>query len=132
MRRLVVLPLIILCSIFSGCQHNPLKAAETAEQKAFALYGTFEVAETLAAKLVLAPEVPANVKQALRKADREAKPAADALLAAAEEVILIKRQLAAGETSEQKLQIASSNLLMWYTTARPKILHLIQVVEGAE
>jgi hypothetical protein len=132
MRRLLTIPLLILSSIIAGCASNPLKEAETAEQKAFAVYGTFVVAEETAAKLVLAPGVPANVKEALRRADREAKPAADALLAAAQEVILVRRELAAGTTTEQKLQIATTNLLMWYESARPKVQALVDVIKGVE
>ena len=88
--------------------------------------------EEQAAKLVQSPEVPANVKQALRDADKAAKPAADAVLDGVQTVLTVRRQLLAGETTEERLAIAVSNLNLWYSTARPKVEQLVKVVKGAE
>lgn len=124
--------LAVLSTMAACASMNPVSKAETTEQKAYALYGTFVIFEEQAAKLVQSPEVPANVKQALRDADKAAKPAADAVLDGVQTVLTVRRQLLAGETTEERLAIAVSNLNLWYSTARPKVEQLVKVVKGAE
>ena len=133
MRMLRTFVALAVLSTMAACASlNPVSKTETTEQKAYALYGTFVIFEEQAAKLVQSPEVPANVKQALRDADKAAKPAADAVLDGVQTVLTVRRQLLAGETTEERLAIAVSNLNLWYSTARPKVEQLVKVVKGAE
>lgn len=63
----------------TACGVNPFQGAETIQQKGYASYGTFVILEEQAAAVAQDPAVPENVKQALRDADKEAKPVADDL-----------------------------------------------------
>ena len=111
---------------FAGCKTltAPVSIAETAEQKAYALYGTFVVFEELAAAVVTDQATPENLKEAIRRFDATAKPAADSMLDATRHVITIKTQLAMGKTPNEKLEIANARLVEWVTEAQPKILAL--------
>ena len=125
------LVLTVLATLGACASLNPVSKADTAEQKAYALYGTFVVFEEQAAKLVSSSEVPENVKQALRDADKAAKPAADSLLDGVQQVLTVKRELAAGTTTNEKLSIAVANLAGWYASAKPKVESLVSAVKGA-
>lgn len=63
----------------AGCASNPLKTAETVEQKADAYYGMFVISQEAAVAIAQDPATPQSVKVALRDADRVAKPLADDL-----------------------------------------------------
>ncbi len=63
----------------TACVVNPLKTAETTEQKADAYYGMFVISQEAAVRIVQDPATPHTVKLALRDADRVAKPLADGL-----------------------------------------------------
>lgn len=63
--------------------------AETPQQKAFALYGTFVTVEEAAATIVLNPTTPDGVVEIIAKTDAVAKPLADAMLEAANAYSLI-------------------------------------------
>lgn len=111
-----------LISLLSACgTTNPLRAAETDEQKAFAGYGTFVIYEEGAAKLFQDPSTPDAVKTGLTQADAITKPAADNLLDAAIQITGIKVLLKEGDTTEDKLNIASANLQRWLEEAIPLI-----------
>ncbi len=58
---------------------NAVAAADTLEQRAFALYGSFVVVEEQAAVLVRDKAVPKSVRKAVQAADAKAKPLADRL-----------------------------------------------------
>jgi hypothetical protein len=106
----------------SGCASlNPVRAAQSSEQKAYALYGEFVVFEEQAAVLYQSSTASAKVKTALRAADAVAKPLADKLLDAAQSVLAIKLELDAGTTTKDKLLIALQNLDRYITEAGPKI-----------
>ena len=111
---------------------NPVSKAETSEQRAYALYGTFVVFEEQAVKLVASPEVPESVKRSLREADAVAKPAMDSVLEGVNQIFEIRRQLSIGTSTEEKLTIAVTNLDMWYAGAKPKVEALIRLVKGAQ
>jgi len=113
-----------------GCVANPLAAAKTIDQKAYALYGTFMAFEEVGATIVQAPAVPEVVKAAIRKADRIAKPVADSLLSALKQYVVIQQQLAVGATTNDKLAIATANLEKWVRDAEPLIQDLVKAVGG--
>lgn len=63
----------------TACVVNPMKTAETTEQKADAYYGMFVISQEAAVRIAQDPATPQSVKVALRDADRVAKPLADGL-----------------------------------------------------
>ena len=116
----------------AGCQGaNPIKAAETPEQRAYAAYGTFVIAQETAADLVEDASIPDGVRLRIITAEERAKPVADSLLDAYMEFLIIKAEFDAGETSEQRLIIASNELDDWVTQLAPLVGELLRNIKGA-
>lgn len=139
--RLLVVTAAI--AIFAACVPNPVKEAETFEQKAFALYGTYVIFQGKAAELVQNSAVPEQIKQGLRDADKVAYPVAEELVDAAttvgdiRDIIDTCAALQAPEaspactpTNEQRLTNAIANLSTIYFRAQPTILKLVAAVKG--
>jgi hypothetical protein len=120
--------------MFASCVAalNPVAAAKTTEQKAFAIYGEFVVFEEAAAKIAKDPSTQLSVLQALRMADTKAKAVMDTTLNAALDVIEIERQIAVGQTTQDKLLIATTNLQSWVDQGTPLVNDLIKAVKGAK
>lgn len=131
--RLACLALAALAAALGleGCAGNPLKEAQTVQQKAYAIYGTFVIIEEQGAHLVQDPAVPQGVKSAIRSADAAASPLFDTGLDLALQIESIRQDVAAGKTTEDKLLIASANLDRWITEAVPKLAALAAAVRGA-
>lgn len=123
---------VALLIVLQGCANNPITAAKTIDQKAYALYGTFVVFEEQAVAIVVSPATPSTVKDAIRKADNIAKPVADGLLVAVRQYLVVQRQLAAGTTTNDKLAIATANLEKWVTQGEPAIRNLVVAVVGGK
>lgn len=124
MKRILLALICTLAVVGCASQKALLAEAQTPEEKAYALYGSFVVYEEVAATVVQDATTPASVKDALKKVDETAKPAADAMQDAARTVIKVQAQLAAGGTPEQKLQVVTDNLISWIVEAEPKIVAL--------
>lgn len=114
-----------------GCgAANPVKAAQTVDQKAYAIYGEFTVAEEQAAIFVHSADATPEFKSAIKSADAAAKPVVDAMLAAVLEVTAIRAQLSEGATTEAKLAIATANLQKWVDDAVPLVAALRSAFKG--
>lgn len=122
--------LLLIGLLIQGCTTSPLTAGKTLDQKAYALYGTFVVFEEQAASLIKLSTTPDSVKEAIRKADRTAKPVADELSRAVRQYLIIQRELSAGTTTNDKLVIATANLEKWVRDATPLIESLVKAVGG--
>lgn len=129
--------------IFAACKTTPISQAETFEQKAFALYGTYVIFQGKAAELVVDPTVPEQVKTALRDADKVSYPVAEQLVDAATEIgdirAILEQCSTAQEpdpscvpTNEQRLENAVVNLSSIYFSAQPILLDLVAAVKGAK
>lgn len=145
MRELKTIQLLIATvamAIFAACTVSPVKQAETFEQKAFALYGTYVIFQGKAAELVQDATVSDRIKQGLREADKVAYPVAEELVDAATTVSDIRdiidtcKTLEAPEanptctpTNEQRLANAITNLSTIYFRAQPIILNLVATVK---
>ena len=124
--------LLILATAFTleGCSTvaGPVRAAETTEQKAFAMYGTFVVFEEQGAKIVADSRIDVNARRAIQRADLAAKPVADDLLAAALELQEIREEFGA---SESRLESAARNVESWILRMEPLLAALVSSVKGA-
>jgi hypothetical protein len=117
----------------AGCQSaNPIAAAETPEQRAFAAYGTFVILQETAADLVEDPAIPRGVKLRIIQAEERAKPVADSLLVAYTAFLIVRAEFDAGETSEQQFAIASRELNSWISELAPLMNELIRNIKGAQ
>lgn len=124
---------ILATVVLTACQSlNPIAVAETSEQRAYALYGTFVIFEEQAAKIVQAPEVPDAVKRSLRDADAVAKPAVDAMIVLVDDVLKVKAEVQAGTSDTERLRVITAKLESWYFSTKPKVLDLVNAVKGAK
>lgn len=125
--------LLLFAIALAGCQSaNPMAAANTNEQRAYAAYGTFVIFQEKAADLAEDSAIPRGVKLRIIQAEERAKPAADSLLDAYTEFLVIRAQFDAGQTTEEKVLIASNNLNDWVTRLLPLINELVRNVKGAD
>lgn len=127
-----VLLTLVAMVLLTGCTTSPLSQAETFEQKAFALYGTYVIFQGRAAELVNDQATPEKAKQALREADKIAYPLAESLVDAAIEVSAVRERVSAGTTPEEKLTIALQNLSLIYFAVAPKLLAVVSAVKEAK
>jgi len=126
---------LLMLLALEGCSVTPARvyqAAETPEQKAFAVYGTFVVYEEQAAVLVQDERVPAGFKSWIKSADARAKPLVDAMLEAALTVEQVRSDFAKGVTTLDKLVIVSMELDKWINRAVPAVEALVHAVKGAK
>lgn len=125
------IPLIVpLLLILAACTSNPFKTAETPEQTADALYGSYVIAKEQGAKLLGNPTIPDEAKRALAKAMVASKAPADSLQNALIEYSTILMQVTEGATHHDQLLIAEKNMDDWMARAKPVIDDLIKTVGG--
>lgn len=116
----------------AGCQSaNPVRVAETPEQRAYAAYGTFVIAQETAADLVEDASIPDGVRLRIISAEERAKPVADSLLDAYTEFLIVRAEFNAGDTSERRLVIAAESLDDWVTQLAPLVAELFRNIKGA-
>lgn len=121
----------LLGGALSACQStNALAAANTRDQKAYAVYGTFVVIEEQAATLVTSPATPAALRAAIRSADAKAKPTADTLKKALVQYDAAFAAVKAGASSDTALGVAAANLDLWITQATTDVNTLVNIVKG--
>lgn len=131
--------------LVAGCPVNPVKQAETFEQKAFALYGTYVIFQGKAAALEQDPTVPERIKQGLRDADKVTYPVAESLVDAAVVVSDIRDIIdvcgalptpennpACSPNNQRRLENAITNLSTIYFKAQPVILSMVATVKRAQ
>jgi len=121
---------LVTVSCIPGCKMNPVSTAQTLDQKAYAVYGTFVVMEESAAGLKRDPNVAPQVKLKLVAADARAKPSADALLRALRDYDAATLALKAGDGTASQLSIATANLNTWIAQATADVDALVTAVHG--
>ena len=132
-RYLSFFVLLLLVGLQGCASTNPIAAAETAEQRAYAAYGTFVIFQEKAVDLVGEESISDDVKLRIIAAEEQAKPVADGLLEAYVEFLAIKAEFNAGDTSEERLVAAANSLNDWVTRLAPMVNELIRTLnQGAE
>jgi hypothetical protein len=127
--RLQFLVLVALALQACGTA-NAIKQAETVEQKAYAAYGTFVIAQEQAAKAVSSGDLPNNVVIAIGRAEERAKPVADATVDATLEVESIRAEVEASGEGETRLISAINNLNAYVSRLLPLIANLKSAAGG--
>lgn len=128
--RIFVL-LLLLPVLATACSiAEPVKTAETPEQKGFALYATFVVMQEKAADVVEDPDTPGVVVEAIQKADRIAQPASKLLQAAAYQLQLARARLREvnDQTTLDEFQAALTTFNERLAEDGPKLEALIAAV----
>jgi hypothetical protein len=132
-RQLFAFYCLLLLIGLQGCaSSNPLAQAETVEQKAYAAYGSFVIAEEQAAKLVSSGQLTNNQIIAIGRADERAKAVVDDLIAAVLEFEEIQDEFKRFGTGEQRYINAMNSLNNWTERLVPLINNLLSAVQGAE
>ena len=132
-RQLFAFYCLLLLIGLEGCAaSNPLAQAETVEQKAYAAYGTFVIAEEQAAKLVSSGQLNNSQIIAIGKADERAKAVVDDLIAAMLEFEEIKDEFKRFGTGEQRYINSMNDLNNWTARLVPLINNLLAATQGAE
>jgi hypothetical protein len=127
--RYPIVPL--LCVLLAACTNNPFKTAETPEQTADALYGSYTIAVEQGAQLLKDSTVADDVKRPVAEAMVAAKDPANSFQDALIQYSTVRAQLAAGTTTQDKLVIAQQNVDRWLLEAKPLIDKLIAAVGRA-
>ena len=131
-RQLQVVYLLLLAVFVQGCANvNPIAAAETPEQRAYAIYGTFVIFSEKAADLAENAALPRSVRLGLVEAEEDARPVVDSMLEVLEEYETIRAQVDAGETGEERFVIVASNLNSWVDRVAPLVEGLVTAVKEA-
>lgn len=132
-RQLFAFYCLLLLIGLEGCAaSNPLAQAETVEQKAYAAYGSFVIAEEQAAKLVSSGQLTNSQKISIGRADQRAKAVVDDLIVAVLEFEEIKDEYKRFGTGEQQYINAMNRLNNWTERLVPLINNLLASTRGAE
>lgn len=132
LRILWIMALAVVLSGAACSQVNPVAQAETAEQKAYAAYGTYVIFAEKAADLAERPDISNSVKLALINAEERAGDVADDVLDTVLEVDQIRGEVVAGTTGEERLLIVLTNLNDYVNRLVPLADELVRQVKGAD
>ena len=124
--------LLLLVGLQGCASVNPIAAAETAEQRAYAAYGTFVIFQEKAVDLVGEESISSAVRLRIIAAEERAKPVADSLLDAYVTFLAVKAEFNAGNTSQERYVAAATSLDDWITRLAPMVNELIRTLQGAE
>jgi hypothetical protein len=111
--------------MLSACATNP---ARNAEQQGDRAYGQYVIAKEQGAKLLENPAIPDSAKKPLAEAMVASKGPADKLQELLIQYSQVSAQVAAGETSAERLAIVERELGTWLATSKPVIDDLIKAV----
>lgn len=130
MIRAIVTALLLACT---GCSVlQPVRVAETPEQKADALYATYVIFQRRAVAIAEQPATPDRVVQALARADAAAAPVMNSMYDALLLVNTVRDEVRAGETPEEQLTVVTLNLERWVDEAVPLVYALLEAVTSFE
>lgn len=123
---------LVLALALVGCAGSPLKVAQTTEQKAYALYGTFVIAEEQAAKLS-APtsNLSPQAKGAIIAASQKAQPAVDAMLKGLSQYEAARADFEAAKIDKPAFQVVVDKLAGWVQQATGLVNGLSTSLKGA-
>src|SRR5688572_5375954 len=136
----LVLPSMLLFSglavaSLGGCatanQVNAVVSAESTEQRAFALYGSFTVLEERAAEMITDKRIPKSVRLAIQRADKVAKPLADQVRGLAVELNAARLAFNTAQGSAEKVAAASTALASALVRFQPAFAAMASAVNGA-
>ncbi len=132
MKKLLVAPLLVFAIFISGCATvEPVKTAETPEQKAFALYGTYVIYKEVGADLAVDPDTPDEFVQYLATAVRVADPASVLLKEAGIQLEKARARLKEieNQTTLDEFTVALQVFNERWADAQPKLQSFIDAVK---
>lgn len=131
-KQAILIAWLLSLALVAGCATlEPMQAAETTEQRAFAAYGTFTVYEEAAADLMRSESVPDSAKARIQRVDADAKPVADSLLDATKALVRVRNEYREGEADAGAVRTAIDNVERWAAELEPVLSRLVSAVQGA-
>ena len=119
--------------LLAGCASigfkTPIEQAQSVEQRAYAIYGTYVVTQERAASLVRSGRLKRIYILRIKQADKIAKPAADAVLELTTDVIKTRKLLKTDKSKTARLEILVDSLNNAITNLKPKLTALVKAVE---
>ena len=103
----------IAAAVVAACASSPVSIAETPQQKFYAAKLTYDAVLSGALVLVNDTTLPAELRRRIQSAAASSGDAYRASNQAYLQYVAARAELAAGQTTSEKLEIASANLLRW-------------------
>lgn len=128
-RLLMFLPIVALA--LAACTANPLKTAQSVEQRGDATYGALVIAKEQGAKILQDATVSDAVKRPIAQLIVKSKPVTDNLQASIVLYARVKADVASGASTEDKLAVVNRELAGWIAQAQPLINDLVKAVGEA-
>lgn len=117
--------LVVLLVLFiAGCSSNPVAVAETPAQTAYAISASYNVVLEAAASIVEDTAAPIDLRRGVQAAERQSTPVIEALEEAFADYQVARAEFAAGETTAERLDVATRNLEAWLTQAERALVDL--------
>jgi len=133
MRKTRDIWIALVVVLVAACANNPVRVAQTTEQKAYALYGTFVIVEEQAVKLTLpTSNLNQQAKASIINAVQRAQPAIDTMLSGLEKAQKAKADFDAQRIDKPAFQVVVDNLGNWVQQAEPLVLSLTTAVKGVQ
>src|SRR5690606_24745830 len=122
-----------LCGIVllvQACSVNPIARAETAEQRLYAVYGTYVILEETVADIVESDSTPTSSRNRLISTVENTRPVILSMVQAYEEYQDVLAEFQANETTEDRLQFAIDNMVGWVTRSESLVDNLRSQLRG--
>ena len=116
--------LLVLATLAAACADNPLRVAETLEQKAYAIERSYNVILEDALVVAKDPATNTTVRRAIQSASERATPVVDSLADAAADAAIERAKLNVGQSTLEKVNVVASNLRDWIDRAQAAMLTL--------
>lgn len=114
MKRTLLITMALAACLVAACASiNPFAAAKGADEKAYAVLGTYQIVQGQILKVVNDTTLSANTRRSAAQADAVAFEIIKSLKESMEKYLDAKEQLAAGTTSKERVAIAIANLNDW-------------------
>lgn len=132
LRKSLFIAVVAVAAALIGCAADPVRAAKTPLQKAYAALQDYQTAQELGLVFVEDANTPAVVKQALIKAEAAATALVHPTRVAAQTLDQIAKDVKAGASTEEKLAIATQNLNQWTLNLQKAVDEFTRAIEQAK
>ena len=130
--RAALLMMFAMSIFMAGCSVNPISEAETAEQRAFAVYGIYVASAETAADIFQDPEIPQGVRDDVRELANRSRPLVEGMYEAAQLAREAREDFrSGGETTGIRVNATITNLETWIAQAQPIVDRFKRSVDEA-
>lgn len=125
--------LLVSIALLAACANSPIKIAQTTEQRAYAVYGTFVIVEEQAVTLTSpASTLSPDVKRAIIAANQRAAPVVDNMRKALSAAEQARADFEAAKTTQPALQVVVDKLAGWVAQAQDLVTALSNATKGVK